>query len=993
MTDSTQDRDPVEVLADEFASRCRGGELPSIAEYAARYPEHAGRIESLFPAVAMMEQLRTDEKGKREAAARRAGFANPPERIGDFDIVREIGRGGMGIVYQAEQRSLERSVALKVLPKHVLLLDKHLKRFQREAQTAARLRHTNIVPVYGVGDHDGLHYYVMPLIHGVGLDEVIRELRRTDTSDRDMNRVVPQLVAGKFPTTHADTTETTEGNSQDRSTAVAVSKSLRPSTRALVRPGDRRRREKDGTLRGDGRCFRLPANHWHAVARIGVQAAEAIQHAHAQGTLHRDIKPGNLLVDADGVVCVADFGLARAADHSDVSRSGEVVGTLRYMAPEQTQGVADARSDIYALGLTLYELMILRPAFDDTDLSPRHNGQPVRREPVQPRKINRAIPQDLETIVLKCLAREPARRYQSAAELAADLRRFLDDKPIRARRASSVERMRRWCRRNPALATMSALAATLLMAVAATVVIGSVRTKRACDEASRAYADAKRSLNQAEATSQLAMDALDDIYLQLSPDRGRTSSGTELASADDAQPPAARTARVHASDEIAGVLENLLVFYDRLAKESPGDAKVMIQSAIASRRVGDIRQRLGQVDRAEREYERAIGKLKALVVWPNADVAILTELARTHNEIGNVRSARLEHRRAYESHVQAFSILQSVDPSDVSNNDYRYELARTLYFLAGKRLSGFVGRRGDLTGENRAGSGPHHYKSAEYRDRAIGILEDLTREEPGIADDRFLLALCYRLSGVGPMPCRDTSAVRCRQRAVRILEELKAQHPDVTDYRYELSATYASVHVGLYPWESQSDTLPEAEQDLLKALAESRWLVAHSPAIPDYARSQAVVLAKLGTVCWKNERWADAENYFQRAFETQNRVVTDFPGLPSHNRVLLEFMRVRLGQVLLERNERARDPDTAGEARELLETAVENLTQLTKVSALAENRLAWSSLRDAYKTLSREYASLGQKEKSEEAKRNGEALLDHVSNPRKRPPRQENSQT
>ena len=977
MIDSTSERDPVEMLADEFASRYRNGEYPSVAEYAAKYPEYSGRIETLFPAVAMMEQLRTEEKSKRAAAVRRAGFAAPPDHIGDFDIIREIGRGGMGIVYEAEQRSLVRRVAVKVLPKHVLLLDKHLKRFQREAQTAAKLRHTNVVPVFGVGEQDGLHYYVMPLIRGVGLDEIIRELRRADTSDRDIKRVVPALVAEKYPTT-----ESTAGNTDEATSSFNRKPEACAGGRARLRLAVKRHRAapKPRTPSiGD------PAGNWRAVARIGIQAAEALDHAHVQGTLHRDIKPGNLLVDADGVVCVADFGLARAVDHSDVSRSGEVVGTLRYMAPEQVRGVIDARSDIYALGLTLYELLTLQPAFDDTDLRRCQNGWPGRPEPVQPRKINRAIPRDLETIILKCLASDPSKRYQTAAALAADQRRLLADRPIRARRASSIERVWRWCRRNPALAAMSALAAILLIAVAATVVTGSIRTRRAYDEASGAYADAKKSLNRAEATSQLAMEVLDDIYLQLSPDRDRISSDGSPIGEDEVKLSLDRAStQWQVSNETALLLENLLVFYDRLAEQTPSDSQVMLESAIASRRVGDIRQRLGQMDQAEREYARAVEKLKALIEWPDADIAILTQLARTHNEIGNVRSARLEHRRAYESHVQSFSILQSVEPADGSADQYRHELARTLYFLAGKRLGGFASRRGDQTNGDATGSGPHHYKSNEYRERAIGILEDLTREHPGVADYRFLLALCHRLSGIGPAPCRSTSAVRSRQQAIQILTELKAQHPNVTDYRYELSATYAAVHVGLYSWESCSEIPPETEHDLLKALVELRWLVTHSPTIPEYARSQTVVLAKLGTVCRESERLADAEDFFQKAFETQSTVVTDFPDLPSHNRVLTEFVRLRLGQVRLERDIDSQDPSALSESRKLLETSIDNLTELTNRPELTEDRLARSSLQCAYEVLSHAYAKTGQNDKAEEAQKTGEAIRNRLSDTRKR---------
>jgi len=935
MTDSPRERDPVELLADEFAARCRRGESPSVAEYAAKHPRYAGKIEQLFPAVAMLEQLRTDEKAKREAASERARFARPPEHIGDFDIVQEIGRGGMGIVYEAEQRSLARRVALKVLPKHILLLDRHLVRFQREAQTAAKLRHTNIVPVFGVGDQDGLHYYVMPLVQGVGLDEIIRELRNAGPSTRDINHIVRALIANKFTTVQFD----------------------------VARPS-------------------LPTNHWHMVADVGVQAAEALHYAHSQGTLHRDIKPGNLLVDAAGVVCVADFGLARAVDRSDVSHTSEVVGTLRYMSPEQLRGAADARSDVYALGLTLYELLTLQTAFDDTDRRRCHDSQQVRLEPVQPRRIDRAVPRDLETVILKCLAHEPSKRYQTAGALATDLRRFLRDKPIRARRASWAERAWRWCRRNPALAAMSALAAILLIAVAATAVTGYVETRRA-------YAEATRALARAEATSRLAREALDDIYLQLSPDRVLISSDPEPGGADGAELSLDRTPmQVQASNETALLLENLLVFYDRLAEQIPSYSQVALESAIASRRVGDIRQRLGQVDQAERDYTRAVQKLKALITWPDADVTILTQLARTHNEIGNVRSARLEFRGAYESHVRAFSILQSVHQTSGTSEEYRYELARTLYFLAGKRLSGLGNRRGRDTGEGVTGPGPHHYKSTEYRESAIGILDELVREIPDAPDYRFLLALCHRLSGIGHAWGRSSTGAEGRQRAIRILEELKTRYPVIADYRYELGATYASVHVGLYPWEEHSAVPAEAERSLLRAFDESQWLVTHNPTIPEYARSHALILAKLGSLCWESERLAEADDFFQKALQTQGTVIVDFPDLPSHNQVFLEFVRLRLGQVCFERNIDRQDPNAVDKSRDLLETCIENLTDLTARPELAEDRLAWSSLPVAYDALSNVLAKIGEDEKAKKAKKDGEAVRSKMPDRRRHPWRQ-----
>jgi len=696
MIHSPGERDPVERLADEFASRCRNGESPSVAEYARKYPQYAERIEELFPAVAVMEQLRTAETAEREAVIRRAGFAAPPEHIGDFDVVREIGRGGMGIVYEAKQRSLARQVAVKVLPKHALLLEKDLKRFQREAQTAARLRHTNIVPVFGVGDQDGLHYYVMPLVRGVGLDEIIREMRETGevSADEaapqaapgapareppDLRDVVRVLTARKFATAPSAPAQSRPDAYEGAPGSPVTRRSSRSSAGELMRSNGRapdqargpsRAPRVNGAKGGRHRTARrrpagvdraLRADHWRTVARIGVQAAEALDYAHGQGTLHRDVKPSNLLVDEDGVVCVADFGLARAVEHTGSSRSGEVVGTLRYMAPEQLQGAADVRSDVYALGMTLFELLTLQPALEDAELRGRAEGRPGRAGPARPRRIDPAIPRDLETIVLKCLAHEPAKRYQTAGALAADLRRFLDDRPIRARRASSIERAWRWCRRNPALAAMSALASLLLVAVAATALAGHLQTRQA-------YLGTAQALRQAETTSQLALDVLDDIYLQLSPDRiwvlsdvdrgGEVCVCLGLRSSPGSASSGGRAAmQVQPSEETASLLGGLLVFYDRLAEQAGHDSPVMLQSAVAGRRVGDIRQRLGQLDEAEEEYTRAIEKLSALRRRPSADAEVYVELARSHNERGNVRAARFDRGRAYRAHREALSIL------------------------------------------------------------------------------------------------------------------------------------------------------------------------------------------------------------------------------------------------------------------------------------------------------------------------------------------------
>jgi eukaryotic-like serine/threonine-protein kinase len=461
-------------LAEEFLERYRQGQRPSLKEYIDRHPELAAEIKEVFPAMALMENVAlADESLAGEPTGDApATDQKPPEQLGDFRILREVGRGGMGIVYEAEQMSLGRHVALKVLPRKMLVDATQRRRFEREAKAAARLHHTNIVPVFGVGEHDGLPYYVMQFIQGLGLDDVLVELKRlrgivTPTAadgelravrkDVSAADVAHSLLTGAFPNgergASAPCFSPQQGadalRSPESGAAGKLSDSFTPSSSVNL-PASGGKSKK--------------STFWQSVASIGVQVAGALEHAHKQRILHRDIKPSNLLLDTHGTVWVADFGLARAETEDHLTHTGDIVGTLRYMPPEAFEGRTDPRSDVYSLGLTLYELLALRPAFADKD---RH--QLIKRvtseEPTRLDKHNRAIPRDLVTIVHKAIDREPARRYATAGELAADLQHFIDDEPIQARRISLVERGWRWCRHNSALAAALSLAAVALLAV------------------------------------------------------------------------------------------------------------------------------------------------------------------------------------------------------------------------------------------------------------------------------------------------------------------------------------------------------------------------------------------------------------------------------------------------------------------------------------------------------------------------------------------------
>jgi WD40 repeat protein/serine/threonine protein kinase len=464
--------DPFGQIADEFVEAIRRGQCPSVEEFARRYPQHAADIRDMLPALALMEQAKSsaDTPGQPHPAQ---AAAPPLRQLGDYQILREVGRGGMGVVYEAQQLSLGRHVAIKVLPSHALLDPRQLGRFQREARSAAKLHHTNIVPVFGVGEENGLHYYVMQFIPGLGLDTVLNELRRLRVPHGNPTPTRADAPGGTTEATHDASAahvargllsgdHTASGGRQppDARHDPVANAPRSPDTTATVHlPGQ----SGGSTLSESG------SQYWQSAARVGVQVADALAHAAGQGVLHRDIKPSNLLLDDTGNVWITDFGLAKADDGDNLTHTGDIVGTLRYMAPERFSGQGDVRSDVYSLGLTLYEMLALRPAFDEADRNKLFK-QVMHDEPPRPRKLNPGVPRDLETVVLKAIARDPAQRYQTPAEMADDLKRFLEDRPVKARRIGNAEKLWRWCRRNPGIAVLGgALAAVLVLATAASL--------------------------------------------------------------------------------------------------------------------------------------------------------------------------------------------------------------------------------------------------------------------------------------------------------------------------------------------------------------------------------------------------------------------------------------------------------------------------------------------------------------------------------------------
>jgi serine/threonine protein kinase len=434
--------------AQEYLAALEAGGRPSRAELAARYPDLAQELEPYLEALNLFYAAAPLLQPAGEPAAADNLAAQP---LGDFRLRREIGRGGMGIVYEAEQLSLGRRVALKILPFAATLDQRQLQRFRNEAQAAGCLQHPNIVPVYSVGSERGVYYYAMQYVEGRSLAAVIEELR----GDGQANK-----------------SESTKPLAGSTAVALVTAQSSRPS------------------------------EFFHSVARIGIQAAEALEHAHQLGVIHRDVKPANLLLDDRGQVWLTDFGLAQFHADARLTQTGDLLGTLRYMSPEQAGGqrAIDHRTDVYSLGATLYELVTLRPIFDGLDRQTLLQHI-LNEEPSPPRSLNRSIPPELETIVLKAISKAPAERYATAHDLAEDLQRFLRDEPIQARRPSPAQRLRKWLRRHPAVPVTTMLLLVFLTAgslVAAWLIRG-------------AYEREQQRAHEAELQFRLARSAVDEM--------------------------------------------------------------------------------------------------------------------------------------------------------------------------------------------------------------------------------------------------------------------------------------------------------------------------------------------------------------------------------------------------------------------------------------------------------------------------------------------------
>jgi serine/threonine protein kinase len=820
-------------LAEEFLERHRRGEQPTLREYLDRYPALADQIRDVFPAMAMMEDIAVAD----DSLASHAGVAASPSspagetpssvQLGDFRIIRELGRGGMGVVYEAEQISLGRHVALKVLLRQGLAGSPQLQRFLFEARAAARLHHTHIVPVFGVGEQNGVHYYAMQFIQGRGLDAVFSELRAEVTG---AVTIILEAAAGLTTAPYPDAARPGEAGAGDGPRSEDGM-----STETASRPG--------GETFPAGPVLRVAesqgrAPYYRSVARVGLDVAEALAYAHSQGILHRDIKPSNLLLDADGTVWVTDFGLAKAEGADALTDTGDLVGTLRYMAPERFEGWSDPRSDVYSLGATLYELLTLRPLFDEPNRA-KLLKMVAHESPIAPRKVDPEIPRDLETIVLKAIVKEPAQRYGSAEQMAEDLRRFLSDRPILARRTGSVERLWRWSRRNPALAgSLAALFLFLAIGCGGMALLwrrAEVQRRRADDllelsehrriDAEKNQADAQSQRAQAEVSFTKARAAVDELLTQVSESQLLNVPGLQPLRRD--------------------LLRSALGYYEDFVRQRGDDPTLKAGLAAAQLRLARIQHALGAEPQSQETLRQAMTLHESALRDRPDDRDLRNGLAECCIQLG---VAQMPADPALSLFKRAIDLWEPLVQSEPANTAYLAELANAYDLIT------FQHDR-------------NHRFAETLRDqqRAFALRQAMVEARPD--DPATHSALSSTLNNLGVLVERASSnnldRLRILRRAAEHSRIAYEKAPHVIRYGRLLTVVLRNVAVG----EREQGRQEEALKSFRESLEVSQRLAQENPAIPSLRRELIQDYRSIGDLLREQARMAEAVRTYRESLE------------------------------------------------------------------------------------------------------------------------------
>jgi tetratricopeptide (TPR) repeat protein/tRNA A-37 threonylcarbamoyl transferase component Bud32 len=822
----------LDLIEAEYGMRRRRADVP-IQEFLERFPAYLAAMAGRLPGVPVPStavEKRSTAAGLASAGSKTVDITTP--NVPGYEVLEELGRGGMGRVYKARQLALNRLVALKMLRNEALAETEELARFRREAETVARLRHPNVVQIYEVNEYHGHPYFSMEFVEGGTL---------------------AARLAGK----------------------------PQPPAEA---------------------------------ARLVEILARAVHAVHECGVIHRDLKPGNVLMTADGTPKVADFGLARRLEGDGLSTSvGRVMGTPPYMAPEQARGdtkAISAASDVYALGALLYEMLTGRPPFQAASVWDTIR-QVLTTEAVPPRRLQPKVPADLETICLKCLEKEPAKRYASAQALAEDLGRYGRGEPIRARPSGLVERAWKWARRRPAVAAL--LAALLLVVVGSLVGLTTL------------WLRAKRERDRAEERFRMALQVVEKLK--------EVSESPEL--------------KARGLEEWRRkLLESATDFYQLLSRAGADDATVRAEQGKALRQLADLLNDLGRRDEAEGMYKQARSVFEELAAGRPTVADYRRELAISNNSLGSLYLDTGKAEQAEPTHQKALSLWQELAGAHPGEPSYRegeavtYNALALLYHETGRDepareawekardlLQELVARdpaqrnyvRKLATAHTNLGSLSYQSRKLDQAekayDQALALSRRLAEAEPqapesqrDLADAHSNLGLVYTATG------RADQAERAFAEAIRLQEPLARTHPDVPDYRLVLARSYNNLGDLCF----QVERYAQAEEAFIKARDSHRRLAEAYSETPEYRRDLALAEYNLGEVYRCTGRAAQAEGAYQQAQQTFEWLVEVTPQSLEYSAFLAGSLAGR-GAAVREGGKTAEALELVGRAAQLLQ--------------------------------------------------------------------------
>jgi serine/threonine protein kinase len=788
----------------EYLALLEAGQKPDRAAFAARYPDIAAVLSECLAGLDFV-QVVAPQLSNPVAVPVASETVPGGGTLGDFRILREVGRGGMGIVYGAEQISLRRRVALKVLPFAATMDPRQLQRFQNEARAAASLQHPHIVPVHAVCCERGVHFYAMQFIDGQSLANLIEQ--------------------GRLGDNHLDPVESSRAVTPDQSSNTA------PVAAATTERAPR-----------DAAAFRQ-------IAEWGIQVAEALEHAHSVGIVHRDIKPANLMIDSQGALWITDFGLARTAADAGLTMTGDVLGTLRYMSPEQAlakHGLVDHRTDVYSLGVTLYELLTGKPAVDGKDREEILNAITLD-EPLPPRTGDPAIPRALETIVLKAMEKNAGERYATARELADDMRRFVEDRPIQAKPPTGRQRAWKWAQRHKVWAGAAVLV-LIVVAVAATV--SSVLIWRF-------YRSEAVQRQRAEEQKRYARQAVDDMYTQVA---------EQLL------------ARTGLTDVEHDFILKALRYYEQFAQDSSNEPVERGARGEAYLRAGDICQKLQQYEKGLENYRKATAIYEELSAqFPDNPDYQHSLARRCYGEMARllIGTDRAEAERLSR---RAIVLAENLVDKHPERGLYRVSLARILGRLSSKMQS------------------EYRYQEAEpIMRRAIEILEPLMRVQSPDTDALRVMANSQNLlASMLSAQCRFQEMLDPVRASVHYWEKMMGNPSSAPEYEHQMQPfdwlLSALTYMTLADAFTRAEDFANAAVALRRAEAILEKLTADFPKVPSYPENLTLVYEKRGVLAEAMQQPQEAQEEYRRAIDITEKTLAAFPHMAGHRHYLARLL-------------------------------------------------------------------------------------------------------